>query len=406
MSKWRRTSWQQVIVAQASFLEYECKRLCADDHQNRVAGQQPNVSASARHASDAAMGHLHDARHAAGLPAREPRMARLANVWSGALVCCAFANLHAAKVVLVDLYAEEDIQAAAPGVLARLQACLPSDDQRRQRAEAMFGSQTSAEPSGSLSQGWLNGQNRTQPAERRTQAPGAQAGCPTGELALRRSLLRDAMQVSYDAADEQYARVRSFRNVLVTGAVLLSMLVIAVCLVGARNPKAIPLCSSPSSTTAAVAPAAPHEVCPTSDLANAPRGGDVAVVALMGVLGAALSATLAVQKLRGTAAPYSVPVGLSFFKLPAGALTAIAGLLLIKGDFVPGFSQLDSQGQILAYAIAFGVAQHLVTRFVDQRADDVLSNLPTKERPVTKPKQAGQATQTAGAEDPASTVAA
>jgi len=53
---------------------------------------------------------------------------------------------------------------------------------------------------------------------------------------------------------------------------------------------------------------------------------------------------------RGTAAPYSVPVGLAFFKLPAGALTAIAGLVLIKGDFVPGFSQLDSQGQILAYA--------------------------------------------------------
>ena len=36
----------------------------------------------------------------------------------------------------------------------------------------------------------------------------------------------------------------------------------------------------------------------------------------MGVLGAALSATLAVQKLRGTAAPYAVPVALAFFKFP------------------------------------------------------------------------------------------
>ena len=62
-------------------------------------------------------------------PASQPvsrRFARFANVWSGALVCSAFANLHTAKVVLVDLYAEEDIQAAAPGVLARLQACLPA----------------------------------------------------------------------------------------------------------------------------------------------------------------------------------------------------------------------------------------------------------------------------------------
>jgi hypothetical protein len=132
--------------------------------------------------------------------------------------------------------------------------------------------------------------------------------------------------------------------------------------------------------------------CPTSELADtsAPRGGDVAAVALMGILGAALSATLSVQKLRGTAAPYVIPIALAFFKLPAGALTAIAGLLLIKGDFVPGFSQLDSQGQILAYALVFGVAQHLVTRFVDQRADDVLSNLPSKERPAAKAKPAGR----------------
>ena len=106
------------------------------------------------------------------------------------------------------------------------------------------------------------------------------------------------MQVSYDAADEQYARVRSFRNVLITGAVLLSMLVIAVCLVGARNPKAIPLCFNPSSTTAVAAAKVPQKVCPTSEIAsaNAARGGDVAIVALMGVLGAALSATLAVHK--------------------------------------------------------------------------------------------------------------
>ena len=204
------------------------------------------------------------------------------------------------------------------------------------------------------------------------------------------------MQVSYDAADEQYARLRSFRNVLITGAVLLSLLVLGMCLLGALDPDAIPLCFNPSRTTM---------VCPTAKLMNAdatPPGSDVAVVALMGVLGAALSATLAVQKLRGTAAPYAVPVGLAFFKLPAGALTAIAGLLLINGDFVPGFSQLDNQGQILAYAIAFGVAQHLVTRFVDQRADDVLSSLPSKERPVTKEKQSSTATRSAGGENPGS----
>jgi len=83
-----------------------------------------------------------------------------------------------------------------------------------------------------------------------------------------------------------------------------------------------------------------------------------------------------------------------------------AGLLLLKGDFVPGFSQLDSQGQILAYAIVFGVAQHLVTRFVDQRAGDMLSSLPRKERSPARAEQTSQATQSAGRENPASTMAA
>jgi hypothetical protein len=408
VSRKRRTSWQELIIAQAGFLEYERKRLCADHHQSATAGPRSSAPATSCHASDAALRHLEDARHAAGCPARQTRTARLANVWSGALVCSAFANLHAAKVVLVDLYAEEDIQAAAPGVLARLKSCLPADDHRRQRAEALFGSQDSAAPSDAPSQGWHGGEDRIQPAERKPLAAGTHPGGSAGKLASRRAGLRDAMQVSYDAADEQYARVRSFRNVLITGAVLLSMLVIALCLLGTRSPTTIPLCSNPSSTTAAATASGPQQVCPTSETAgtHGPRGGDVAAVALMGVLGATLSATLAVQKLRGTAAPYAVPIALAFFKLPAGALTAIAGLLLIKGDFVPGFSQLDSQGQILAYAIAFGVAQHLVTRFVDQRADDVLSSLPSKERPPARAKQTRPAPQPADGESPASPVAA
>ena len=391
----RRTRWQEIIAVQASYLEYEYKRLSNGNHQNGAAGRRRSAATVTCNVGEAVTTHLTDARQAACDTDRAGRMARLVNVWSGALVCRAFAGLHAAKVVLVDLYAEEDIQAAVPAVLTRLQTCLPSCDQRRKRAEELFGSQVSRVPAGARGQGRPVGEGRTQPATRRLPDFRSRPGCSAGELAFRRATLRDAMQVSYDAADEQYARLRSFRNVLITGAALLSLLVLVMCMLGALDPSAIPLCFNPSRT---------KKVCPTAELApaSAPPGLDVAVVALMGVLGAALSATLAVQKLRGTAAPYSVPVGLAFFKLPAGALTAIAGLLLINGDFIPGFSQLDTQGQILAYAIAFGVAQHLVTRFVDQRADDVLSSLPSKEHPVTKEKQSSTETRSAGSENPGS----
>lgn len=407
MSRWRRARWQQVVLAQARYLEYECEQLCCA-HQNGSAGLPWSAAASVCPVRKAVTKYLDAARRAAGVrdrqahgaPDRQGGTSRLADLRGGS-ICGAFANLHAARVVLVDLYAEEDIQAAAPAVLARLRTCLPPADERLQRAEKLFGSLLSGVPADAHSHGWLTREDRIQ-ANRMPLIFHAHPGCSASELACRRAALRDAMQVSYDAADEQYARVRSFRNVLITGTVVLGLLVFAVCLLGARNPKAIPLCFNPSSTSAVTAAGALQKVCPTAETAdpNAPPRSDVTVVALMGVLGAALSATLAVQKLRGTAAPYAVPVSLALFKLPAGALTAIAGLLLIKGGFVPGFSQLDSQGQILAYAITFGVAQHLVTRLVDQRADDVLSNLPSKERPLAREKQTGQATQPAGKENP------
>ena len=63
VSKWRRTNWQQLIIAQTNFLEYERTRLCPNDRQNGVSGQR----SSACHASDAAKGHLDDARQAAGM---------------------------------------------------------------------------------------------------------------------------------------------------------------------------------------------------------------------------------------------------------------------------------------------------------------------------------------------------
>jgi hypothetical protein len=52
-----------------------------------------------------------------------------------------------------------------------------------------------------------------------------------------------------------------------------------------------------------------------------------------------------------------VPFALIARKLPTGALTAVLGLLLLRGGFVPGLSALDSTGQILAWALIFGAAQ-------------------------------------------------
>ena len=61
-----------------------------------------------------------------------------------------------------------------------------------------------------------------------------------------------------------------------------------------------------------------------------------------------------------------------------GALTAVASILLLGGNFVPGLSQLDSRRQILAHALVFGYAQQVVSRVIDNQAHSMLQSLPGK----------------------------
>jgi hypothetical protein len=80
-----------------------------------------------------------------------------------------------------------------------------------------------------------------------------------------------------------------------------------------------------------------------------------------------------------------VPLALTWLKVPTGSLTAVAGILLLGGNFVPGLSELDSQRQILAYALVFGYAQQLATRFIDDRAQSLLNSVPSTDPEANQP---------------------
>ncbi len=113
------------------------------------------------------------------------------------------------------------------------------------------------------------------------------------------------------------------------------------------------------------------------------------VVALLGALGGATAATLSIRNLKGTSTPYDVPVALAFLKVPLGVLAAILGLVAIQGNFIPGLSRLDSQGQILAYALIFGFAQQALSRLLDKRAQDLMEGLPGGTKVEPRPPGAG-----------------
>jgi hypothetical protein len=166
--------------------------------------------------------------------------------------------------------------------------------------------------------------------------------------------------------------------------------------IGVVDSTVVPLCFTPGDTV----------VCPTGERAvsaqagAAPDGGaaaqtaaaasqaekseamrqttspwDIAVVELLGLVAAAVAAAVALRNISGTAMPYSLPIALAVVKLPLGALTALLGLLLMRGDFIPGLSALDSSAQILSWAVLFGYAQQLLTQFVDRQASTVLDNV-------------------------------
>jgi hypothetical protein len=259
--------------------------------------------------------------------------------WRGTSVVVAYQSLHAAEVFLVDLLPDEQVQVLVPTVEARARAALDPADPR-----------------------WLAvDQLPAVVAERR---PGY------------RTAVQQAMRIGYDTADRAHVQVRNFRNMLLASAFVLLFLMGALAWLVAANPDAMPLCFTPNTGTAAAETI--QTVCPSGDHKQ-PTGGDVLIVAGLGLLGGALAAAFSIRNARGASTPYDVPVALAFFKLPLGALTAVTSILLLGGSFVPGLSELDSQRQILAYALVFGYAQQLISRLIDNRAQTVLSALPSRD---------------------------
>ena len=267
---------------------------------------------------------------------KDPTPTRIGNWWRGTVIEAAYQNVHAAEAEIVRLYDDAEVTAELPDAVARVEAGLHRDDPRRRAAHDLH----------ALS------------------------------AADRKVGLLKAVEIGTAASDRQHTRVRSFRNVVLVTTALLLLVVVAVVLLAWTSPTTLPLCFSPDD----------GRVCPAGG--GGPDERDAFVVALMGALGGVLAAAVNIRNLRGTSTPYDVPVALSLLKVPAGALTALAALFAIRGQFVPGLSALDTQDQILAYALVFGYAQQLLTRLIDRQAGEVLDSVAGKDAAVRRPELA------------------
>jgi hypothetical protein len=279
---------------------------------------------------------LDAARAAANRVSLRPRP--LSNWWRGTLVEAAYQNLHAAEILMASLYDEHQVAAEIPEAVARVEVALDRDDPRRIAALKL------------------------QDADPKTPAT--------------REQLAKAVQVGFEAADTEHARLRSFRNAVVGSAALLAVIQILFIAYVALHPAFMPVCFAPDD--------APR-VCATGG--ETPGPYDLMTVAALGALGGVLSAIVSIRNMQGTSVVYDVPTALAALKLPVGALSALGGLLFIKANFIPGLSNLDTQEQILAYAFIFGAAQQLLIGAVDRQAQELLAAAPSKAAASSRPER-------------------
>jgi hypothetical protein len=182
-----------------------------------------------------------------------------------------------------------------------------------------------------------------------------------------------AVRAAYSALEREFVRIRSFRNIVFGVSACLAVIAAAIALIAALYPTILPICFAPEGKVICATGEAPFS---GGDLdaviARVVSSWDYVVLEVVGLVAAAVAAAATLRQVRGTSTPFAVPVALAILKLPTGALTAVLGLLLMRGQFVPGLSNLDTSAQIVAWALVFGYAQQLFTRLVDERGQAVL----------------------------------
>ena len=280
-------------------------------------------------------GHLKAAQDAAG------QKRRFSGGLSGAAVVRTTRNVHAAESDALRLAPEEYVRGQLPGIRAYVNRLLPRRHPNRLRLDQIAA----------------------------TAAKGTTLGLAETEQVI------SALRQANDEDRNTVARLRSFRNVLLCTAALLSCGVLAVMLLGAIAPDALIVCFQPEDVVCATQTMAVGDKDVDAVMRSASTGWDIALICIVGMLAAGIAAATSLRRIKGTSTPFSLPVALAVLKIPTGALTALLGLLLMRGEFVPGLSNLDTPGQIVGWAVVFGASQQLFTRLVDTQAQTVLNNV-------------------------------
>jgi len=386
-------AWREGALTRAEELEALC------DWEMAKAKAKANTTQGYNQVLvEAIQRHLWAARQAATKDALDPnrRLVLVRRIFrNGPLIERAQSNLDAAEAQLLNLAPAPYILGQMPCLLRHVQCHLPSTDPARQEFERIarrldINDLDRPLPQNSDDQDLKDKENKDK----------------ENTVNAERGKIVTTVRAASSAALRERVRLRNFRNVVVVTAALMTLLAIGIAVTGFLSPTLIPLCFAPEAAGEAVVvcPTAQSAPFPTTPASNTQPGAqvediddatkatvsqeDLLVVELVGLTAAAVATAAAIRRVKGSSERHGLPVALAALKLPTGAVTAFLGLLLMRGQFVPGLTALDTSAQILAWALVFGYAQQLFTRFVDQQGQTILNNVHTSESPRPSPSPA------------------
>lgn len=178
-----------------------------------------------------------------------------------------------------------------------------------------------------------------------------------------RETIAHSVKAVYEASDSESVRLRSFRNLLFGATLTLALIAIGLAFVDVAGQSALGL-------SAAMTPSA---------VLGTPGANNIVVVEVLGLVSASLVGALSLRRMQGTSAAYSVPMATLLLKLPAGALAAAAGLLMIKAGVVGPALSASSSAHVMGYALLLGASQQSITGLVDRQAQKLLNGVSSKD---------------------------
>lgn len=340
--------WKTIVQSRISRIEAEIQL----SEEVEVAGPE------AKAARESARQELKRAREALG---EGGGFSRLRYWWTGSDQEQAWLAVHAAEVHLTLAEPEDAVRAELPALEAKIRAHLRKSD-----------------PAATA---WIEALKKArQPT---TPAP-----------PLDRYLVRQVKESLFKLSDGDHARIRSFRNILVLAAALVTLATLVMALPATSD--WIPLCQAAEGST--LSSSADEDA--GTGTANGESGGQtgdedgddgaqgenqqddclldrVWQTELLGALGGLAAALAGIRRLRGFRNPYNLPLVQALLKIPSGALTGLLGVVLMQSGIV--FLEPQSGGALVAYAVVFGAAQDVVTRLIDRQAGEIAKTVDPRE---------------------------